>query len=134
MLENLLKTDFIDVVNSAPVRRGDAPIWTKIPQIRVEDVADFSFVCNKRGTAKLQLSYTIDLLCRSERIKNFIKDIPNKWCILSARDERVLQTPSGMADAFMNAYEIIPKPLKFQFGPMKRLGFIGYETSKVILE
>lgn len=43
MLENLLKTDFIDVVNSAPVRRGD-------------------------------------------------------------------------------------------FGPMKRLGFIGYETSKVILE
>ena len=103
-------------------------VWIIIHELSTGDVN------KKRGIAKLQLAYTIELLCRSEKIKNFIKDIPNKWCVLSARDERVLQTPDGMADAFMNAYEIVPEPTKFQFGPMKRLGFIGYETSKVILE
>lgn len=225
MLENLLKTDFLKVINSVSVRRGDAPLWTTTPQVRVEDVSDHSFdvddpknntdsikralnqgtasyvngtsdnpynlrfVCydeymhqfvfddgqghsdksmfkqhkrmadfivydtaeehvwiiihelstgaveNKRGIGKVQLAYTLELLSRSESIKNFIEPFTNKWCVLSARDERVLlTTPDGMADAFMNSYKIIPEPTKFQFCPMKRLGFWGYETSKVILE
>ncbi len=223
MLENLLKTDFLEIINSASVRRGDAPKWTVTPQVRIEDIADHTFdvddskndtttikrsfgqgtasyvngdsdspyhlrfVCydeymhqfvfddgnghldksmfkqhksmadfivydtsekrvwiiihelstgninNKRGKARAQLTYTLDLLCRSESIKKFIKNIPNKWCVLSARDNRKLQTPNGIADAFMNAYNILPEPTKFQFGAMTRLGFTGWETSKVIL-
>lgn len=223
MLENLLKTDFLEVINSESVRRGDAPMWTATPEVRTEDIADYTFdvddpkddattikrelgkgtasfvngkpentynlrfvcydeymhqfvfddgeghsdksmfkqhkrmadfivydtaekhvwiiihelstgeVANKRGKGRAQLAYTIELLCRSESIRKIIEVIPNKWCVLSARDERVLQTPDGMADAFMNAYKIIPEPVKFQFGAMKRLNFMGFETSKVLL-
>lgn len=88
---------------------------------------------NKRGRGRVQLASTIDKLYKSKNIRNFIDTFAYKWCVLSARDERVLQTPFGMADAFMNAYTILPKPMKFQFGAMKRLGFLGYETSKVVL-
>lgn len=222
MVENLLKTDFLEVLNA--VRRGDAPVWTTIPQVRTEDVTDYTFdvddpkedentikrafgkgtasyvngtpespynlrfvcyddylhqfvfddsqgykdksifkqhtrmadfivydtsethVCivihelskgdlnNKRGRGRVQLSTTVDMLCRSKSIKEFVDGFTNKWCVLSASDERVLNTPNGMADSFMNAYSIMPQPTKFQFGAMKRLGFWGYETSKVILE
>ena len=220
MLENLLKTDFVKVVNS--VKRGDAPDWTSIPLVRVEDISDhifdvddpkdntvtikrpvgqgtasyvngtpgntysLRFVCydeylhqfvfddgnghadksmfkqhsrmadfivydaserhvwvvinelsagdvgNKRGKGRIQLSYTVELLCRSKAIKAFLDTFAHKWCVLSAKDDRVV-TPSGMADAFMNAYTILPEPLEFRFGAMKRLGFTGYETSKVVL-
>ena len=222
MVEELLKTDFIEVINA--VRRGDIPQWTDTPQVRTEDIADYTFdvddpkenlitikralgqgtasyvngmsgipyrlrfVCydeylhqfvfddgqghldksmfkqhmrmadfivydtsenhvwilihelskgkvnNKRGRGRVQLSSTVDMLCRSKRIKAFIDGFANKWCVLSAYDERVLTTPKGMADAFMNAYNILPEPTKFQFGAIKRLGFCGFETSKIILE
>ena len=90
-------------------------------------------VNNKRGRGRVQLSTTLEMLCRSKRIKAFVSCFTNKWCVLSASDERVLTTPNGMADSFMNPYSILPEPTKFQFGAMKRLGFWGYETSKVIL-
>lgn len=221
MVEDLLKTDFLEVVNA--VRRGDAPEWTATPEVRTEDIADYTFdvddpkedentvkralgngtasyvngtpnspyklrfVCydeylhqfvfddgqghkdksifrqhtrmadfivydtseshvwivihelskgdvnNKRGRGRVQLSTTVDMLCRSKSIKEFFDSFSNKWCVLSASDERVLNTPNGIADSFMNAYSIMPEPTKFQFGAMKRLGFLGYETSKVIL-
>ena len=106
---------------------SDNHIWIVIHELSKGDVN------NKRGRGRVQLATTIDILCRSESIKKFVDTFANKWCILSARDERILQTPSGMADAFLNAYTILPEPTKFQFGAMKRLGFCGYETSKVVL-
>ena len=87
---------------------------------------------NKRGKGRVQLANTIDLLCRSSAIKAFVEPFVNKWCVLSANDKRVM-THNGWADGFMGAYTILPKPLKFQFGAMKRLGFTGFETSKVVL-
>ena len=89
---------------------------------------------NKSQHGQVQLERTVDLLCRSKGIKNFVDTFKNKWCVLSAYDERVIQTPNGIADAFMNSYTILPEPLKFQFGAMKRLGFMGFETSKIVLE
>lgn len=106
---------------------SDNHIWIVIHELSKGDLK------NKRGRGRVQLATTIDMLCRSESIRKFVNAFANKWCVLSARDERVLQTPSGMADAFMNAYKILPEPTKFQFGAMKRLGFWGYETSKVVL-
>lgn len=88
---------------------------------------------NKRGKGRVQLANTIDLLCRSAAIKEFVEPFANKWCVLSASDQRVM-THNGWADGFMGAYTILPEPLKFQFGAMKRLGFTGYETSKVVLK
>lgn len=90
-------------------------------------------VNNKRGRGRAQLATTIEMLYRSKSIRMFVDTFTNKWCVLSARDKRVLHTPCGMADAFMNAYTILPEPIKFKFGAMKRLGFCGYETSKVVL-
>lgn len=91
-------------------------------------------VNNKRGYGRVQLATTIDKLCRSKKIREFVDSFTNKWCVLSARDERVLQTPGGIADAFMNSYTILPEPTKFQFGAMRHFGFWGFETSKVVLE
>lgn len=102
-------------------------VWIIIHELSKGDVN------NKRNRGRVQLATTIEMLNRSKNIKKFIENFTNKWCVLSARDERVLHTPCGMADAFMNAYTILPEPMKFQFGAMKRLGFWGYETSKVIL-
>ena len=87
---------------------------------------------NKRGRGRVQLANTIDLLCRSAAIKAFVEPFSNKWCVLSASDQRVM-THNGWADGFMSAYTILPEPLNFQFGAMKRLGFMGFETSKVVL-
>ena len=89
---------------------------------------------NKSQHGQVQLERTVDLLCRSKNIKKFVDTFKNKWCVLSAYDKRVIQTPNGIADAFMNSYTILPEPLKFQFGAMKRLGFMGYETSIIVLE
>ena len=90
-------------------------------------------VQNKRNRARLQLSSTVNMLCKSEQIKTFIDGFSNRWCITSARDERVL-TPNGMADAFMEAYAVHPDPLEFNYGQIKRFGFRAFETSKVVLE
>lgn len=219
---DLLKKEFLDIINNS-IRRGDAPVWTSTPLVRVEDITDHTFdiddpkdnkntikrkfghgtasyvnghsdnpyklrficfeeylnqfvfddgkgntnksllkphthradlivydtsdnhawiiihelstgnVANKRNLGRIQLSKTIDLLCKSEYINRFIIFFVNKCCVLSACDERVLQTPKGIADAFINSYSILPEPLMFQFGAMKRLGFMGYETSKLVL-
>lgn len=102
-------------------------VWFVVHELSKGDVK------NKRGRGRVQLATTIDMICRSEKIRKFVDSFDNKWCVLSARDERFLHTPNGMADAFMAAYSIIPEPTKFQFGAMKRLGFCGYETSKLIL-
>jgi len=105
---------------------SESHVWIVINELSngVED--------NKRGKGRAQLSNTIDLLCRSVSIKAFVETFTNKWCVLSASDKRVL-TYNGWAEGFMEAYSILPEPLKFQFGAMKRLGFMGYETSKVVL-
>lgn len=87
---------------------------------------------NKRGKGRIQLANTIDMLCRSTAIKAFVDSFSHKWCVLSTSDERIC-TPNNWADGFMDAYSIIPEPQEFRFGAMKRLGFIGYITSKVIL-
>lgn len=87
---------------------------------------------NKRGKGRVQLANTIDLLCRSAAIKAFVEPFANKWCVLSACDKRVM-THNGWGEGFMEVYSILPEPLKFQFGAMKRLDFTGYETSKVVL-
>lgn len=88
---------------------------------------------NKKVNGRKQLSRTIELLCQTECIKMFIDSFTNKWCVLSANDKRTIQTPDGIADAFMYSYTILPEPLAFQYGAMKRLGFMGYETSIIRL-
>lgn len=89
-------------------------------------------VDNKRGRARIQLSSTLNMLCQSPEVKAFIDGFKYKWCVLSARDERVL-SPQGMADAFMAAYTVQPEPLEFNFGVINRFGFRAFETSKVVL-
>lgn len=91
-------------------------------------------VQNKRNRARLQLSATLNMLCKSEKVKAFIGKFSNKWCITSAKDERKLTTtPNGMADAFMEVYSVQPEPLEFNYGVINRFGFRAFETSKVIL-
>ena len=88
---------------------------------------------NKRSRGRIQLSATLNMLCKCPAMKEFIDGFRNKRCILSAHDERVL-TPKGMADAFMEAYTILPEPIEFNYGVINRFGFKAFETSKVILD
>ena len=92
-------------------------------------------VGNKRNVGKRQLSDTLNQLYTSENLKQFIDGFARKLCILSAEDGRVAtSTPDNVADGFLQVYQIIPEPLKFNFGQIKRWGFDAYETSTVILE
>ena len=90
-------------------------------------------VDNKRNRGRIQLSSTLNMLCKSPAIKAFIDGFRHKWCILSANDKRVL-TPNKMADAFMEPYSVLPEPQEFNFGVIRRFGFQAFETSKVVLE
>lgn len=86
----------------------------------------------KLREGRQQLSATLNLLYRSEAIGNFLNSFKYKLCYLSAKDGRGVQT-NGLADGFMNAYSILPEPLKFNFGQIRRFGFDAYESSIVIL-
>jgi hypothetical protein len=108
--------------------RADSRVWIVVHELSKGSIA------NKRNRARLQLSSTLNMLCKSEKVKAFIGGFSNKWCITSARDERrLVATPDGMADAFMEAYTVFPEPLEFNFGVIKRFGFRAFETSKVVL-
>ena len=86
----------------------------------------------KLREGRQQLSATLNLLYKSEAIGNFLNSFKYKLCYLSAKDGRDVQT-NGLADGFMNAYSILPEPLKFNFGQIRRFGFDAYESSIVIL-
>ncbi len=88
---------------------------------------------NKIRTAKKQLSDTLNQLYKSETIAAFIDGFKNKLCILSARDNRKIVSPDGMADAFSEIYEVLPEPLQFNFGQIKTHNFKAFETSYVEL-
>ena len=88
---------------------------------------------NKIRTAKKQLSDTLNQLYKSETIAAFISDFTNKLCILSAKDNREIVSPDGMADGFSEIYKILPEPLQFNFGQIKTHGFTAFETSYVRL-
>lgn len=221
-MEKLLKGDFVSVINNS--RRNNAPEWTALPQVRVEDIDEYTFdvidpqddaqtvkrpfgegtasyvngeqkmpyklhvVCydiylhqfvfddgqghsemsllkdntkmadlivydreeshkwfvvhelkkgavkNKRNLAQKQLNATVNMLFKAKEMKAFIDGFSNKMCIYSAKDERVLTTPNGIADAFLEVYEVLPDPREFNYGVINRFGFRAFETSKVILE
>ena len=87
---------------------------------------------NKRSQGRLQLSNTLDMLCKSPEVKELINGFKNKWCVLSAHDERIV-SPMDMAAPFMLAYTVLPEPREFHFGSIRRFGFRAFETSKVVL-
>ena len=108
--------------------REESRVWIVIQELSKGTVQ------NKRNRARLQLSATLNMLCKSEKVKAFIGKFSNKWCITSAKDDRKLTTtPNGMADAFMEVYSVQPEPLEFNYGVINRFGFKAFETSKVIL-
>ena len=105
---------------------GEDRMWLVIHELSKGALA------KKRSVGRIQLSTTLNMLCKSPTIKAFMNDFKNKRCILSAKDDRVL-TPNGIADAFMEVYQIQPDPLEFNFGVINRFGFKAFETSKVML-
>lgn len=108
---------------------GDSRAWLVVHELSTGTVD------NKRERARIQLSSTLNMLCQSPEVKAFIEGFKNKWCVLSARDGRMLShSPDGMADAFLKAYTVLPEPLEFNFGVINHFGFRAFETSKVVLE
>lgn len=108
--------------------KEDSRVWIVVHELSK------GAILNKRNRARIQLSSTLNMLFKSEKVKAFIGKFSNKWCITSAKDDRKLTTtPNGMADAFMEAYSVQPEPLEFNYGVINRFGFRAFETSKVIL-
>ncbi len=105
---------------------GD-PVYFLIHELCVGNIA------NKRATAKIQLSSTLNLLYQSADVKQFVDSFERKICYLSAKDGRVA-TPNNVADGFMDSYRILPDPLPFTYGQIKKCGFEAYETSIVNLD
>lgn len=122
---NLLK-DHTKMADFIVYDTGESRAWLVVHELSKGAVE------NKRGRARIQLSSTLNMLCKSPEVKTFIDGFRHKWCVLSARDERVL-SPQGMADAFMEPYKVQPEPMEFNFGVINRFGFRAFETSKVVL-
>ena len=107
-------------------RSGDS-VYFLVQELCVGSIA------NKRAKAKIQLSSTLNLLYKSNEIKDFISSFENKICYLSADDGRIA-TPNRVAEGFMESYDIIPDPSPFTFGKIKTCGFTAYETSIIDLK
>lgn len=89
-MENLLKTDFLKVINT--VRRGDAPKWIAEPTVRLEDIADHLFDVDDpksneqtikraigQGTATFlngtqETPYKLRFVCYDEYLHQFVFD------------------------------------------------------------
>lgn len=94
-------------------------------------------VANKRATAIIQLSSTLNLLYQDSDIKSFIDSFSNKICFLSAKDGRkaeLVTTPDNVADGFIQPYTINPEPAQILDKKFTKFGFEAYETSIVKLK
>ena len=155
-MEKLLKSDFLGVIND--IRCGDAPLWTATPEVRTEDVDDNTVDVDdpkendrtiKREFGKGTASYVngsgdstfqLRFICYDEYLHQFVFDDGK-----GHSDKSFFRQHFRMADfvvydtsddcKWLVVQELSKgEPIKFQFGSMKRLGFMGYETSKVILD
>lgn len=88
---------------------------------------------NKRSESRKQLGATLNFLCKSSTIKDYINSFENKICIVSAQEEKV-STPQQIAEGFMNVYEIVQEASPFTYQPIKKWGFVAFETRDVVLE
>lgn len=83
--------------------------------------------------AKKQLSDTLNQLYQSEEIGKFIDGFKDKFCFLSAKDDREIVASEGMADGFNEIYKVLPDPIKFNWGQIGTHKFSAFETSYVKL-
>lgn len=83
--------------------------------------------------AKKQLSDTLNQLYQSEEIGKFIDGFKDKFCFLSAKDDRKIVASEGMADGFNEIYKVLPDPIEFNWGQIGTHKFFAFETSYVKL-
>lgn len=88
---------------------------------------------NKRKRGQNQLFSTLNLLYKSQGIKEFINAFGTKWCVLSADDGSV-PSPFNMAGGFMKIYDTLPDPIPIQDKRFVNKGFEAFETKKLKLE
>ena len=72
-------------------------------------------------------------LYKSNSIANFIDGFQTKVCYLSAKDDRRMEGPEQI-EGFTKIYNILPEPVKFNFGQIGTHHFEAYETSIIILQ
>lgn len=89
---------------------------------------------NKIRTARKQLSDTLNQLYKSAAIAQLIDGFQHKICYLSVKDNRRLVGTQNMADGFNRIYQVLPEPLKFNFGQIGTHHFEAYETSIIELK
>lgn len=90
-------------------------------------------ISNKRRAGEKQLSDTLNQLYKSNSIANFIDGFQTKVCYLSAKDDRRMEEPEQI-EGFTKIYNILPEPVKFNFGQIGTHHFEAYETSIIILQ
>lgn len=85
---------------------------------------------NKRTRAFQQMHSAVFHFDKIPGIKLFVNKFINKICVFSNREMPIL-TPEGIADAFFNFDNYLPEPVKHDFKPITKLGYILVETSKM---
>ena len=103
--------------------------------------SDSFFICNelsmgadinsKWPKAWKQLQQTIQILNKSDKLKELFSTLTNKFCVLSTRREKIT-TPLGIADAFNISYELIKNVQERLWYPINQLGFKVFESDYVI--
>lgn len=89
---------------------------------------------NKIKIARKQLSDTLNQLYKSEAIEKFIDNFKEKICCLSAQDCRKIVPSEGLADGFSEIYKVLPEPMQFEWGQIKKYKFKAFETSYITLK
>jgi hypothetical protein len=87
---------------------------------------------NKRKDAIRQLFGTINLLFKSDAIRDYINEFPDKRCVMSA-DRNEVKSPLNMADGFMNIVSMIPDPEPLPAQSIVKKGFTPMITCNVVL-
>ena len=88
-------------------------------------------VKSKWPKAWKQMQQTIQILNKSDFIKEKLSNINYKCCVFSTRKEKI-KSPSGIADAFNISYELIKVVQEREWYPINQLGFKVFESDYII--
>ena len=119
--------DGVKVADFLVYDMSDEKVYFIVQELSRENIS------NKRRAGKKQLSDTLNQLYKSNSIANLIDGFQTKVCYLSAKDDRRMEEPEQI-EGFTKIYNILPEPVKFNFGQIGTHHFEAYETSIIILQ
>lgn len=88
---------------------------------------------SKRHKAVIQILNYLKFVTAIPAVRTYCNSFKNRLCFVSAKGCVEVPSPDGMADGFMNIYNLLPDPLPVSNQSLERMGFSAYASNVVNL-